>query len=496
MPKHTIGRRDALKLLGLSMVAAGGTWMTFYPGPPRPDSGGREHHVAQKRRRIARRVIYLYQAGGPSQLDMFDYRPAVAKWHGRPLPDSVRGGQRLTDQTADQTVFPIAASPFRFRQHGESGAWLSELLPHTGRVADHLCFIKSMHTEAINHEQGASLLLTGHQRAGFPSIGAWIRYGLGTPRPSLPGSVVMISHGTALGTGGQPVLDRYWDCGFLPGEYRPVKFRSQGSPVLFLNNPPGIGSPTRSDMLETIATLNALQHREYADPTILERTENYRLALEMQSTIPELVDLSDESTRVMDMYGPDVHRPGSYARNCLLARRMAERGVRFIQLCHRGWDAHSGINDEVPMQCRDVDQPSAALVQDLHQRGMLEDTLVVFASEFGRTVYSQGDLSDPDYGRDHHPRCFTVWLAGGPVHRGRTYGETDDLGYNVVENPVHIHDFNATLLHALGLDHRQLTYRYQGRDQRLTDFGGNVIREILDVDPPSDPEAQRPSSRA
>ncbi len=461
--------------LGLAAGSGAALWMTFQRTAPRHAS----HTVVRSSAGPARRVIYLYQAGGPSQLDMFDYRPALTRWHGTPLPESIRMGQRLTDQTSGQSTLPIAASPFKFRQHGESGAWVSELLPHTARIVDRLCFIKSVHTEAINHVQGASLLLTGNQQAGYPSVGAWIGYGLGTENPALPMSVVMISHGSALGNGGQPVLDRYWDSGFLPGKYRPVKFRSGDAPVLYLNDPPGIDRSTRRDMLRAIRTLNQYRHARHHDPDTLDRTTQYEMAIEMQRTIPELIDLEDEPESVVRQYGPDARRPGTYAANCLLARRMAERGVRFIQLCHRGWDAHSHVNREVPMQCRDVDQPSAALITDLEQRGLLDDTLVIFASEFGRTVYSQGQLDGDDYGRDHHPRCFTVWLAGGGIRPGMTYGETDDFGYNIVEDPVHIHDLNATVLHCLGLDHTRLTFRFEGRDQRLTNVGGRVVRRIV-----------------
>lgn len=484
-PVGSLSRRRWLTWSGASLAATlgGAAWLRFYGGAPTSSqplalvpSG-----TASKGPRRAKRVIYLYQAGGPSQLDMFDYRPALARWHGKPLPDSVRNGQRLTDQTAGQESFPVAASPFKFRQYGQSGAWISELLPYTAGIADQLCFIKSVHTEAINHVQGASLLLTGNQQAGWPSIGAWVGYALGSGNASLPTSVVMISHGTALGNGGQPVLDRYWSNGFLPTRYRGVKFRSSGPPVLYLEDPPGITRESRREMFQAIAKLNGEAARRWQDPQIESRTEQYAMALEMQRTIPDLVDLSDEPEHTFELYGEEARSPGTYAANCLLARRMAERGVRFIQLCHRGWDAHSDVSAEVAMQCRDVDRPSAALIRDLDQRGLLEETLVVFASEFGRTVYSQGDLSSRHYGRDHHPRCFTVWLAGAGIRPGLTYGETDDLGYNVVADPVHIHDLNATILSCLGIDHERLTFTFQGRQQRLTNVSGRVVSAIVDA---------------
>ncbi len=427
----------------------------------------------------AKRVIYLCQSGAPSQMDLFDYKPSLENLRGTELPSSIRKGQRLTGMTAGQAGFPIAPTMFKFAQHGRSGAWLSELLPHTSKVADELCIIKSLHTEAINHETGASFLLTGNERAGWPSIGAWLGYRLGASNQDLPPSAVMISLGTALGTGGQPVLDRYWGNGFLPSKYRAVKFRSEGDPVLYLKDPPGVDGDVRQDMLAAIKQLNQEQFLQFGDPEILSRSEQYDMAMRMQRTIPNLIDTSDEPESVLRLYGDDVRRPGTYAANCLLARRMAERGMRFIQLCHRGWDAHGDINHELPMQCRDVDQASAALLTDLENRGMLDDTLVVFGAEFGRTNYCQGSLDQDDYGRDHHPRCFTTWMAGAGVKAGISYGQTDDFSYNVVNNPVPVHDFQATLMHLMGIDHERLTFKHQGRRYRLTDVHGHVVKPIL-----------------
>lgn len=426
----------------------------------------------------AKRVIYLFQSGAPSQLDLFDDKPQLPGRVGTDLPESVRMGQRLTGMTSRQDRFPVAASKFRFARHGKSGATISELLPHTARIADDLCFIKSMHTEAINHDPAVTFFQTGSQLAGRPSIGAWIAYGLGSENHDLPAFVVMISQGSG-NRSDQPLYDRLWGSGFLPTTYQGVKFRSVGDPVLFLSNPRGLSASARRRMLDDLAKLDELNHREFGDPEILTRIAQYEMAYRMQTSVPELIDLSGEPEWVFDLYGPDARKPGTYAANCLLARRLAERGVRFIQLFHRGWDQHTHLPKQIAGQCSDTDQASAALVRDLKQRGLLDDTLVVWGGEFGRTVYCQGPLSAADYGRDHHPRSFTIWMAGGGVKAGMSFGATDEFGYNIVENPVHVHDLQATILHCLGIDHTRLTFKYQGRHHRLTDVHGKVVREVL-----------------
>src|SRR6516162_7496346 len=426
----------------------------------------------------ARRVIYLFQSGAPSQLDLFDYKPKLNDLRGKELPDSVRRGQRLTGMTSTQTSFPVAPSMFRFKQHGRSGAWLSELLPYTAKVADELCFIKSMYTEAINHDPAITFFQTGAQLAGRPSMGAWLSYGLGSDNHNLPAFVVMVSQGTG-NAADQPLYDRLWGSGFLPTKYQGIKFRSVGDPVLYLSNPEGIGAATRRRMLDDLARLNQLKLADVGDPEIGTRIAQYEMAYRMQTSVPELADVSREPQRVLDMYGPEARKPGTFAFNCVLARRLAERGVRFIQLFHRDWDHHGGLPKGLPKLCRETDQPTAALIADLKRRGMLDDTLVVWGGEFGRTVYCQGRLTADDYGRDHHPRCFTVWLAGGGVKGGTTHGETDDYSYNIIRDPVHVHDLHATILHCLGIDHTRLTFRFQGRDHRLTDVRGEVVTPIL-----------------
>jgi len=424
----------------------------------------------------AKRVIYLFQHGAPSQLDLFDYKPALQKLRGTELPDSIRKGQRLTGMTAYQTKFPTAPSLFQFAQHGKSGTWLSELLPHTAKVADQICVIRSMQTEAINHDPAVTFFQTGFQIAGRPSIGAWISYGLGSESQDLPAFVVMVSQGSG---NTQALADRQWGSGFLPTKYQGVKFRSGADPVLYLSNPTGYSSTARRRFLDDLAKLNDLKLKDYQDPEIATRISQYEMAYKMQSSVPELADLSSEPESTFEMYGPDSRKPGSYAANCILARRLAERGVRFIQLFHRGWDQHNNLPKEIRGQCRETDQPSAALIQDLKQRGMLDDTLVVWGGEFGRTVYSQGTLTDDNYGRDHHPRCFSMWMAGGGIKGAITYGETDEFSYNVVSDPVEVFDLHATILHCLGVDHTKLTFKFQGRHFRLTDVHGNVLREIL-----------------
>ncbi len=426
----------------------------------------------------AKRVIYLFQSGAPSQMDLFDYKPKLHDLQATELPGSVRLGQRLTAMTATQDRFPIAASRFKFAQHGASGAWLSELLPHTARVADDLCFIKSMHTEAINHDPAITFFQTGAQLAGRPSIGAWLSYGLGSENSDLPAFVALVSNGSG-NPNDQPLYDRLWGSGFLPTRYQGIKFRSAGEPVLFLSNPAGVDAATRRRMLDDMAKLNARQFDELGDPEITTRIAQYELAYRMQTSVPELTDISHEPQQTFDLYGPEARKPGTFAANCLLARRLAERGVRFIQLFHRGWDQHTSLPKQIAGQCQDTDQPSAALITDLRQRGLLDDTLVVWGGEFGRTVYCQGRLTADDYGRDHHPRCFTIWLAGGGIRAGISHGETDEYCYNVVRNPVHVHDLHATILHCLGIDHEKLTYKFQGRYYRLTDVHGEVVNGIL-----------------
>ena len=430
-------------------------------------------HFAPK----AKRVIYLFQSGGPSQHELWDYKPKLADMVGNDLPPSVRGNQRVTAMTSGQLSFPIVPSLYKFDQHGESGAWVSELMPHTAKIVDDLAFIKSMHTEAINHDPGITFFQTGAQLAGRPSIGAWLDYGLGSMNEDLPSFVAMVSIGS--GNGGQPLYDRLWGSGFLPTKHQGVKFLASGDPVLYLSNPPGVQSQTRRRFLDDLARLNELTGSEYGDPETSTRISQYEMAYRMQTSVPELNDLSDESQATLDRYGPDVQRPGSFARNCLLARRLAERDVRFVQLFHRGWDQHTRLPSGIRIQARDVDQPQAALVQDLKERGLLDDTLVVWGGEFGRSVYCQGRFTEEVYGRDHHPRCFTMWMAGGGVKPGVTIGETDDFSYNIVKDPVHVHDLHATILHLLGVDHTKLTFHYQGRDFRLTDVHVKIIEPIL-----------------
>jgi len=431
-------------------------------------------HFAPK----AKRVIYLFQSGAPSQLDLFDHKPLLAARHGTDLPDSIRQGQRLTGMTATQERFPIAPTRFRFTQHGRSGTWLSELLPHTARVADELCFIKTLHTEAINHDPAITFFQTGAQLAGRPSIGSWLSYGLGSENRDLPAFVALLSNGTG-NPADQPLYDRLWSSGFLPTQHQGIKFRAAGDPVLFLSNPEGLDAQGRRRMLDDLAKLNQMQLAEFGDPEIATRIAQYELAYRMQTSVPSLTDVSREPASAFDLYGPESRKPGTFAANCILARRLAESGVRFIQLFHRGWDQHTKLPTQLPGQCRDTDQPAAALVQDLKQRGLLDETLVVWGGEFGRTVYCQGRLTKDDYGRDHHPRCFTVWLAGGGIRPGVTFGETDDFGYNVARDPVHVHDLHATLLHCLGIDHTRLTFKFQGRHYRLTDVHGDVVKDIL-----------------
>jgi Protein of unknown function (DUF1501) len=432
-------------------------------------------HFAPK----AKRVIYLFQSGAPSQMELFDYKPSLREQLGAELPASVRKGQRLTGMTATQASFPLVPSMFPFSQHGESGAWVSDLMPHTAKIADELCFVRSMYTEAINHDPAVTFFQTGAQLAGRPSIGSWLAYGLGSENQDLPAFVVMVSKGSGQPEGGQPLAERMWGSGFLPTRYQGVKFRSTGDPVLYLSDPPGFSRDARRRYLDDLSKLNEMHLGEFSDPEISTRIAQYEMAYRMQTSVPELAALSGEPDDIFELYGPDARKPGTFASNCLLARRLAERGVRFIQLFHRGWDQHTKLPKEIVGQARDTDQPSAALIQDLKQRGLLEDTLVVWGGEFGRTAYCQGRLAADDYGRDHHPRCFTMWMAGGGIKPGIVHGETDEFSYNIVRDPVHVHDLHATILYCLGIDHTRLTFKYQGRHFRLTDVHGNVVKAIL-----------------
>lgn len=423
-----------------------------------------------------KRIIYLFQSGGPSQLELFDYKPLLRERHGEDLPASVRMGQRLTGMTAYQQTKPMAASIYEFKKRGKHGAWVSELLPHTAKIADELCFVKTMYTEAINHDPAITFFQTGSQQPGRPSMGSWLSYGLGSANKNLPNFIVLLSRGAQRP---QPIYSRLWGNGFLASLHQGVQFRAGKDPVLFLDNPAGITRASRRMVLDQLARMNELRMQEFGDPEIQSRIAQYEMAYRMQTSVPEALDLTDEPDEIFELYGQDARRPGTYAANCLLARRLAERDVRFIQLYHLGWDQHSDLPRELSSQCRDTDQASAALVTDLKRRGLLEDTLVVWGGEFGRTNYSQGALTATNYGRDHHPRCFTIWMAGAGIKAGLSYGETDEFGYNIVSNPVHVHDFQATLLHLLGIDHEKLTFKHQGRRFRLTDVHGKVVKDLL-----------------
>ncbi len=426
----------------------------------------------------AKRIIYLFQSGAPSQMDLFDPKPELAKRRGEDLPESIRQGQRLTTMTSGQKSFPVAPSIFNFAQHGNSGAWFSDLTPHMAQGADDWCIVRSLHTEAINHDPAITFMQTGSQLAGRPSIGAWMSYGLGSENSELPSYVVLTSFGSGR-KDDQPLYDRLWSAGFLPAKYQGVKFRNKGEPVLYLSNPPGMDRAMRRGTLDELSALNEHRRDALGDPEIQTRIAQYELAFRMQASVPELADISNEPESVLESYGPEVKTPGTYAANCLLARRLCERDVRFVQLFHMGWDHHAGLPNAIKGQCRDTDQPTAALLHDLKQRGLLDDTLIVWGGEFGRTVYSQGTLTATNYGRDHHPRCFTVLMAGAGVKAGQTYGATDDYCYNITENPVHVHDLNATIMHLMGIDHTRLTYRSQGRDFRLTDIHGELVKGLV-----------------
>ena len=479
--EQLLARRRFLELAGTGIGSAalatlfGQDLLAQAPGAASAGVGalpGLPHHAPK-----AKRIIYLFMSGAPSQHELWDYKPALTDMAGQDLPPSVRGDQRVTTMTAGQDSFPLVPSKFAFAQHGQSGAWVSDLMPHTAQIVDELCFIKSLHTEAINHDPGITFFQTGAQLAGRPSMGAWLSYGLGTMNADLPTFVAMVSKGSA--QTGQPLYDRLWGSGFLPTRYQGVKFLSTGDPVLYLSNPPGVDQDTRRRFLDDLGALNELKEEEFGDPETSTRIAQYEMAYRMQTSVPELTDLSDEPDSTFELYGEDSRTPGTFARNCLLARRLAERDVRFVQCFHRGWDQHTRLPQGIQRQSQDVDQAQAALVQDLKQRGMLDDTLVVWGGEFGRSAYSQGIITEETYGRDHHPRAFTIWMAGGGVKPGITYGATDDFSYNITSNPVHIHDLHATMLHLLGIDHTKLTFPFQGRNFRLTDVSGRVVNDVL-----------------
>jgi hypothetical protein len=473
MNANAPSRRELLNRFGLGL---GGLALAHLLNSSRataaPDRGVLPvpHHEPK-----AKRVIYLFMSGGPSQLETFDYKPVLNQRNGQELPDSVRKGQRLTGMTGNQASLPLAGSLFKFARHGRGGAWVSELLPHTARIADDLCVVRSVFTEAINHDPAITFLQTGSQISGRPSIGAWVHYGLGSDNENLPAFVVLITRGKA----DQPLYARLWGSGFLPSRHQGVQFRSGKDPVLYLNNPDGVSADSRRRMLDRLRELHEDSLGHLADQELNTRIAQYEMAYRMQTSVPEVVDVSREPKHVLDLYGPDVAKPGTFAANCLLARRLAERGVKFIQLYHQGWDHHGGLPGGMRVQCRETDQPAAALVTDLKQRGLLDDTLVVWGGEFGRTNYSQGKLTATDYGRDHHPRCFSMWLAGGGAKAGAVHGETCEFGYNVVRDGVHVHDLHATMMHLLGIDHERLTFKYQGRRFRLTDVHGEVVQGIL-----------------
>lgn len=471
--------------LGASALGLGGLALGTLLGPRSalasdgvkalvPDGGGvlgAPHFPAR-----AKRVIYLFQSGGPSQFETFDPKPRLRDEHGAPLPDSVRQGQRLTGMSANQAILPLAGSFTEFQRSGKSGQWVSELLPHTAKIADDLCIVTSMYTEAINHDPAITFFCTGYQNAGRPSMGAWLSYGLGSINANLPAFIVLVSKDAARD---QPLYSRLWGSGFLPSEHQGVQLRSGKEPVLYLTNPEGVSPHTRRAMLDTLGELNRDQAGVTMDPEVSARIAQAEMAYRMQTSVPEVTDLSSEPEEVFELYGPESRKPGTYAANCVLARRLIERGVRFVQLFHQGWDQHGNLPAEISRQCGQTDQASAALVRDLKRRGLLDDTLVVWGGEFGRTAYCQGKMEQTNYGRDHHPRCFSIWMAGGGVNAGTTWGKTDEYGYNIVENGVHVHDLHATIMHLLGVDHERLTFKFQGRWFRLTDVAGSVVRGVL-----------------
>jgi len=436
----------------------------------RPALPGLPHFAAK-----AKRIIYLFQSGGPSQLDLYDYKPLLNQRQGEQLPDSVRGSQRLTGMSSNQSSIPIAGSPFKFSRYGQSGAWISDLLPYTAKIADDLCVVRSMHTDSINHGPGVTFMQTGSQIPGRPSFGSWLDYGLGSSSDNLPSFVVLLTKDKR----GQPLMSHLWGSGFLPAKHQGVRFRSGADPVLYLGNPAGVSSENRRLALDRLRELHEHQFDGTPDAEISTRISNYEMAFNLQTSVPEVTDLKDEPAHVVDSYGPDARKPGSFAANCLLARRLAERGVKFIQLYHQDWDHHSTLPGSIKKECLQTDQAAAALVTDLKNRGMLDDTLVVWGGEFGRTNYCQGIMTGNNFGRDHHPRCFSLWMAGGGVKPGLSYGETDEYGYNVAKDPVHVHDLHATILHLFGIDHERLTYKFQGRRYRLTDVYGQVVKGLL-----------------
>ena len=429
-------------------------------------------HFAPK----AKRVIYLVQNGAPSQLETFDYKPLLNKMVGQNLPESIRNGQRLTGMTASQTTFPLVGSYFGFKQYGNSGAWVSDLFPHMSKIVDDICIVKSMHTEAINHDPALTFFQSGAQQGNRPSIGSWVSYGLGTENSNLPAFCVLLSRGKG---NGQGVYSKLWTNGFLDSVHQGVQFSSGENPILYLQDPDGMDRNTRRKMVDQIAALNEMELKNFGDPETAAKISQYEMAYRMQTAVPEIMDTSRESEDIIKLYGADCLVPGTYAANCLLARKLSESGVRFVQLYHQGWDQHGNLPNEMKGQALDVDRPSAALITDLKQRGLLDETLVIWGGEFGRTNYCQGKIAPENYGRDHHPRCFSIWMAGGGIRPGMVYGETDELGYNIVQNPVHVHDFQATVLHQLGLDHEKLTYKFQGRRYRLTDVDGSVVKDII-----------------
>ena len=434
------------------------------------ETGDGLHHPAK-----AKRVIYLFQSGGPSQIDLFDHKPKLTEETGKELPDSVRQGQRLTGMSGNQASLPLVGSPFKFAQRGKSGHWMSDRLPHTAKIADDLCIVKSMYTEAINHGPGVTFMQTGSQFPGRPSMGAWLSHGLGTMNRNLPNFVTLVTKGK----GGQPLVSRLWGSGFLPGKHAGTRFRPDKDAILYLNSPKGVTSEGRRKMLDRLKDLHELQLERTGDPRLETRIAQYEMGYRMQSSIPEVTDLGKEPESTFKLYGEDARKPGTFAANCLLARRLAEQDVRFIQLYHPGWDQHGGLPGGISRQCKETDQASAALVTDLKARGMLEDTLVIWGGEFGRTNYCQGKFNAKNFGRDHHPRCYSIWMAGGGVKPGYSHGTTDEYCYNVAEDGVHVHDFHATILHLLGIDHERLTYKYQGRHFRLTDVHGHIVENVL-----------------
>jgi hypothetical protein len=429
-------------------------------------------HFAPK----AKRVIYLFQNGAPSQLETFDYKPLLNKMVGQNLPESIRNGQRLTGMTSSQTTFPLVGSYFGFKQYGNSGAWVSDLFPHMSKIVDDICIVKTMHTEAINHDPALTFFQSGAQQGNRPSIGSWVSYGLGTENSNLPAFCVLLSRGKG---NGQGVYSKLWTNGFLDSVHQGVQFSSGENPILYLQDPDGMDRNTRRKMIDQIAALNEMELKNFGDPETAAKISQYEMAYRMQTAVPEIMDTSRESEDIIKLYGADCLVPGTYAANCLLARKLSESGVRFVQLYHQGWDQHGNLPNEMKGQALDVDRPSAALITDLKQRGLLDETLVIWGGEFGRTNYCQGKVAPENYGRDHHPRCFSIWMAGGGIRPGMVYGETDELGYNIVQNPVHVHDFQATVLHQLGLDHEKLTYKFQGRRYRLTDLYGSVVKDII-----------------